>query len=347
MSYSSAEEQLIDQQGNEKKCFRLATVTAVDATTGAPTIKFYGEETSSQKTYNFLKTYTPVVDDVVLLAAMNNSYVILGSTTVEVSGDSAVTKEQMDAAIEEVITGLDLANTYAPKTHTHDSITNGSWSLRLGDFSVYPSNSSVSLGTQSYSWSKIYCDDIYRGTSPLYHDRIYQNTSNSYVQMTSAALIPSGNGKMLGNSNNRWSELYASSATINTSDRRQKKNIQDIPKKYMKFFKLLKPKRFKMKDGKSDRYHVGYIAQDIEESMKECNISDKEFAGYIRMPVYDKYVDGEPAENAKVIDYEYGLRYGEFIALNTMMIQQLIADNENLKERVTALERRLNNDTTV
>lgn len=61
----------------EYKAFKLATVTALLAN-GFPQIKFDGESVSSSKKYSILASYTPAINDRVLLASISGTYVILG-----------------------------------------------------------------------------------------------------------------------------------------------------------------------------------------------------------------------------------------------------------------------------
>ena len=66
--------------------------------------------------------------------------------------------------------------------------------------------------------------------------------------------------------------------------------------------------------------------------MEEIGLDSGEFAGFIKSPVYEREKEnGEPDTESAVTDYRYSLRYGEFIALNTYMIQKLI-------ERISILE---------
>ena len=98
----------------------------------------------------------------------------------------------------------------------------------------------------------------------------------------------------LGTSSRLWREVYAEVGTINTSD--------------------------------------GFIAQDIEESLAANGLTSLDFAGFIKCPEYSEVTrSGVPLEGAEIVDYRYALRYGEFVALNTYMIQQLY-------KRVEALE---------
>lgn len=89
----------------------------------------------------------------------------------------------------------------------------------------------------------------------------------------------------------------------------------------MELFLKLLPKSYKMIDGTSGRTHIGFVAQDVEKAMNECDISDLDFAGLIRSPVH-KVADG--VETEEIEDYMYGLRYEEFIGIITYVLQDVI-----------------------
>ena len=167
-------------------------------------------------------------------------------------------------------------------------------------------------------------------------------------------LDPDANGTVaLGTSNHRWTQLFATTATISTSDRNQKNNIQKLDERYIQLFMKLLPVSFKFNDGTSGRTHIGFISQDVEAAMAEVGLTDLEFAGFCKdqktVPVQKttkvkalneqtgeeewqeiSYTDDEPVEG----EYVYSLRYEEFIALNTAVIQ-------NLLKRVESLEKQL------
>lgn len=127
----------------------------------------------------------------------------------------------------------------------------------------------------------------------------------------------SDGGYDLGGSSFRWKNIYASNDVIQTSDKKKKKNISYTLDKFDIFFDGLKPGTYQMIDGKRD--HVGLVAQDIEENLEKCGISTEEFAGFVK------------AEREDGNGYDYGLRYGEFVAL-------LIDQVQKLKSRVKTLE---------
>lgn len=71
------QEYIKESQHDQKSSFKLGTVTALIS--GSPKIRFDGEHTASEKLYKSLKSYTPTVNDRVLMAAVSGTYVILGA----------------------------------------------------------------------------------------------------------------------------------------------------------------------------------------------------------------------------------------------------------------------------
>lgn len=112
------------------------------------------------------------------------------------------------------------------------------------------------------------------------------------------------------------STVYAPNTSITTtSDRNAKNSIEALPDAYEAVFDSIEPVRFKYNEGKSGRYHVGYIAQDVEAALTAAGLSTMDFAGF---------VDIEKSGNL-------GLMYDEFVALLHMKIKRL-------ENRIAALE---------
>lgn len=135
------------------------------------------------------------------------------------------------------------------------------------------------------------------------------NNKGVYLEVSdnNSLLATASGGQLFGT----W-KLQSGSAI--TSDKNKKHDISPVSDKYVDLFDKLSPSLFKYNDGTSDRTHVGFIAQDVEQAVKDAGLSSKDFAGYI--------ID----ENG-----EYSIRYEEIIALNTMEIQKL-------KARIAELE---------
>ena len=78
---------------------------------------------------------------------------------------------------------------------------------------------------------------------------------------------------------------------------------------------------YKYNDGTSGRLHSGFIAQEVEAALTAAGLTTKDFAAVC---ISDQ---GKETES-------WGLRYEEFVALNTREIQKL-------KNRIAELEKQL------
>lgn len=141
---------------------------------------------------------------------------------------------------------------------------------------------------------------------------------------------PDGTNSTLGISSQKWKALYvidvaATTCTGTSSDRNVKNSIEDLPDKYVDMFDRLRPVRYKLNDGTSGRYHVGYIAQEVEEAMAASGIDSLEFGGFVR----EIDEDG----NAMLM-----LRYGEFDGVRDAKIKQLESRIDELERRLANLE---------
>lgn len=121
-----------------------------------------------------------------------------------------------------------------------------------------------------------------------------------------------------------YGDWYGTSSQAIPSDKRLKHSIEDLSAQYANLFDLLKPKRYKYNDSKSERYHIGFIAQDVEQALDKIKMPHKDFAGFVK--------DGEG---------NYFLRYEEFIALCVNEIQNLKKDNIILKNKIDTIIKKL------
>lgn len=149
------------------------------------------------------------------------------------------------------------------------------------------------------------------------------------VDATTGALTTSGpilpatdNAQSLGTSSARWSAVWASTGTIQTSDRRLKTDIapSDLG---LDFILALEPTSFRWQDDTVDhgrqKLHHGLIAQQVREAMTQCNADS--FGGHVLT---------DPADP----DSLQALRYDQFIA-------PLISATHELARRLERLEARI------
>ena len=127
-------------------------------------------------------------------------------------------------------------------------------------------------------------------------------------------------------------------STAVTSDKNTKLDFKSLDK-YEVFFGLLKPWAYRMVLGSSGRFHVGYAAQEVEEALIKSGLTTDEFAGVIKEKTDREYWDEVYGGIPKGMEeYEYSLRYEEFIALNTHMIQKAMDRLDKLEAKLRLYE---------
>lgn len=182
-------------------------------------------------------------------------------------------------------------------------------------------------GTNMYVYNPTYI--LVQGIRNRVTNRAMTITDDNHVRTYESNGVGMNGAISLGSGNYRFSQLYVTSSSISTSDKNYKDDIKSLTDKHLQFFMKLQPVSFLFKDGTSGRTHIGFIAQDVEQAMSECGLTDLDFAGFCKDQKIDsKLVDGEEV-NEPILDengnpeYIYSLRYEEFIALNTYVIQEL------------------------
>ncbi len=204
---------------------------------------------------------------------------------------------------------------FPPSAHTHSYLPLAGGTL-TGTLGV-PLNCSMKFG----NWGCYAENDQMFKIQPK--ESQYALTAGVTDAMWAFAPWSSG-AYQLGTPGHKWANIHATGGTIITSDRNMKKDFASVSDKYIGLFTRLQPVTYRFKDGSSGRIHMGFIAQDVERAMTESGLSDLDFAGFCRDKV------GE--------DYVYSLRYEEFIALNTAVIQGLQTKISNLEQRLEKLE---------
>lgn len=191
-------------------------------------------------------------------------------------------------------------------------------------------------GTNMYVYNPTYI--LVQGIRNRVTNRAMTITNDNHVRTYESNGVGMNGTISLGSGNYRFSQLYVTSSSISTSDKNYKDDIKSLTDKHLQFFMKLQPVSFLFKDGTSGRTHIGFIAQDVEQAMSECGLTDLDFAGFCKDQKIDsKLVNGEEV-NEPILDdngnpeYIYSLRYEEFIALNTYAIQKLWNRVETLEK---------------
>ena len=155
----------------------------------------------------------------------------------------------------------------------------------------------------------------------MIHDGIYfQSSSGAYTKawITSKALTgQQPTGKLYFNN------IEYTSSSI--SDAHLKHSIELLPQIYETFFDKLQPTRYKYIDGTSNRYHTGFIAQQVVASLEDSGLTTQDFAAVVLQ---------DPGTEREF----WQLRRDEFVALNTWQIQKLKTRMVESETKVELLE---------
>lgn len=156
---------------------------------------------------------------------------------------------------------------------------------------------------------------------------IYQNVSGANVTQTATGVFkPFPDGSVnLGDASNRWNTVYATTGAINTSDAREKQDIETLNDAEVRVAMALKGlvRKFRMKDavaakGDAARIHIGVIAQDVQAAFAAEGLDANQY-GIMCFDVWDaepEAVDdnGNVVRPAKAAGERLGIRYDEMLA---------------------------------
>lgn len=171
-------------------------------------------------------------------------------------------------------------------------------------------------------------------------------TANEHVQISgNGNLIPSSSSVYCGTTVNPFAGGYSSGGWKTTSDGRKKKDFRKLLEddRFERFFELLQPMEYRLIEN-DEKMHMGFVAQDVEQAMTDCDISENEFYGLEHAVFSEKDFESNEEwekfleQNGGANDM-YTLCYQEFIALNTAMIQKLQNRCNDFERRLSALER--------
>lgn len=175
---------------------------------------------------------------------------------------------------------------------------------------------------------------------------VWNNGESAYYVQGHAA--PVGNNKFsLGMANAKWSEVFAVSGNINTSDERMKTGITSIPENVLDAWSDVGFVQFQMLDavekkGNFARLHAGLIAQRIKTVFEAHGLDAFRYG----LLCYDAWQatpqlvdqDGDVVEQAHPAGDVYSLRYEECLCMEAAY-QRRRADR--LEARIAALETKL------
>ncbi len=212
---------------------------------------------------------------------------------------------------------------------------------------VYCTSSSSYYSPIDISGGKIaFGNDCYIFRYPSGDFRVWKNGAGCGIEMTSGGLllggdyvfshtiagttpfkINSSNSTTLGGVLGGTWKLSSGSAI--TSDERKKNSITELDARYIEIVNKLRPVRFKYNDGTSDRFHTGFIAQELEGAILESGLTEKETAAIVT--IIEKEKDGLTEESLCI-------RYEELIAILWAKARKQDAELQELKDRIGGKE---------
>lgn len=128
----------------------------------------------------------------------------------------------------------------------------------------------------------------------------------------------------LGSASRRWTTVFATTATINTSDEREKEQIGDIDAAVLRAWGNVEYQQFKFKDavvqkGSGARWHIGLVAQRVKEAFEAEGVDPFAYG----ILCYDEWEEQEEktedgvgvVQEFEAAGNRYGIRYEEALAL--------------------------------
>lgn len=148
--------------------------------------------------------------------------------------------------------------------------------------------------------------------------------NGSYLYCSIDFVPTSDNAFGLGSGAARWSTVYAGTGTINTSDEREKQQIEPIDAAAMRAVRKVDFRQFKFNDsvaakGTSARWHFGVVAQQVQSAFESEGLNAFEYG----LLCYDEWAaqpeerneDGKVTHEFRPAGSRYGVRYEELLCL--------------------------------
>lgn len=175
--------------------------------------------------------------------------------------------------------------------------------------------------TQGYSYNLLKDGDYH---SIIDHYHTYTQKILKDTITISGHLVPSNVVYNLGTQNKYWKTIYSYDGSVHASDRNKKNTISLLTDTHTQIFDALQPVSYKFNVNDSNRTHIGFIAQDVKQAVESAGLTTQDFAGYCEWVQDDGTIS-------------CGLRYGEFVAMNTYEIQKLKARVAELENEIAVL----------
>lgn len=214
--------------------------------------------------------------------------------------------------------------TSSPSTILHVRSTGGSGKTFSNNTGLIIENNGNSNSFYAMQVSTAGANDAFSITN-LGNVGIGTSSPSTALQVAGIISPSADNTHTLGTAALRFSTIYAATGAINTSDVRQKKDIQESDLG-LDFISKLRPVSFRWKSGSDKSVHYGLIAQEAEQVLAESRNSDVEQGIVVRDPASDRY----------------GVRYTELIGPLIKAVQELLTSFRELAADVAGVNEKMN-----
>ena len=151
------------------------------------------------------------------------------------------------------------------------------------------------------------------------------DANEAYFQPLTTSGANHDNKMRLGTSNSRWNQLYAGTATINTSDRNTKQQIETLSDAEARVATAAKGllRKYKFNDaveakGNDARIHFGIVAQDLQDAFTAEGLNAYDYSMFCSDTWWEhegetyNYLEAAPEGATEVT--KLGVRYSELLA---------------------------------
>jgi len=155
-----------------------------------------------------------------------------------------------------------------------------------------------------------------------------EDTGSNQLSFNASVIPDNDNSFRLGNSSNRWIGVWATDGTINTSDRREKKNIKELRYGLNEILQM-QPVSFNWKNQNNPDTKLGLIAQDLQALIPEV----------VKSHVWEK--DKATGQITQRELERLGVYYSDLVPVLIKAMQEQQAHIEELKSIVQQKNERL------
>ena len=144
---------------------------------------------------------------------------------------------------------------------------------------------------------------------------------------------PPNNGLVrLGTSGYRWSEVWCTQSSLNSTSDERIKNIDGEIEYAEELIRAIHPIQYKFVNGESGRTHYGFGSQTFRDDLINVGLNPDKIAAYLCDVTEEAKENGVSLDTASEDEKIYGLRYNELIAPIVCVIQKLLNRVDELEK---------------